>query len=92
MAAYFNSLNGIRLFLFFACMLFLPACSKDSAINKKDLLEQSLPQGKEELKKSLDQGEALLNDTQAKVDQAQDTYDGAKKVYDVGKEVYDAVK
>ena len=61
-------------------------------IDKKNFLEQSLPQGKEELKKSLDQGERLLNDTQEKVDKAQDTYDSAKNVYDTGKNVYEAVK
>lgn len=60
--------------------------------DKKTFLKQSLPQGKEEVKKDLEQGEALLDDTSANVDKAQDTIDGAKKIYDTGRDVYEQLK
>lgn len=61
-------------------------------IDKKDFLEQSLPRGKEEVKKSLEQGEQLLNNTKESVDGAEKTIDRAKDVYDTGKSVYDKLK
>ncbi len=64
----------------------------DEYENKRKLMEQSLPLGKEELKKSLNQGEELLEGTQSNIDKAQETYDTAGKIYNTGKEVYNTLK
>jgi len=60
-------------------------------MNKKNFFQTNLPQGKEELKKSLEQGEDLINNTQENVEDVKQTYDEAKEIYDSGKEIYNTL-
>lgn len=60
-------------------------------LDKKNFFQTNLPQGKEELKKSIEHGEDLFNNTKDNVDEAKQTYDEAKEIYDSGKEIYNTI-
>ena len=59
---------------------------------KKSQIESWLPQGQEEIKKSLDQGQALYDETKQNVDTAKETYDKAKDLYDKGQSAVEGVQ
>jgi len=65
---------------------------------KKSAIEAALPQGKEELKKGIEQGEQLYSDTSKtaeelnkKIEQAKKTADDVQKTYEQVKDIADKI-
>jgi len=54
----------------------------DEAVRRLNELNSVLPQAKEELKKSLEQGEKLYTETETNINNAQEKYEQTKEVID----------
>lgn len=69
---------------------------KDAVIKdyfkKKEQVEELLPQGKDEIKKSIEQGESLITETQKSVGDLQDKYQETKETVEGAQKKYEKVK
>ncbi|KKR07545.1 MAG: hypothetical protein UT32_C0009G0006 [Parcubacteria group bacterium GW2011_GWC2_39_14] len=61
-------------------------------INKREQVQNALPQGKEEIKKSLEQGETLLNQTQNTAADLKTKYEKAEDLYQKGVNTVDQLE
>jgi len=61
-------------------------------INKKMQFEEVLPQGKDEVKKGIEQGEDLFQNTKETLEDVQDKYEKAQEFYDEGKETLEKIQ
>jgi len=71
----------------------------DDYYKKKQQIQEVLPQGIDEVKKGLDQGQQLLDETQknaadlqSKIDETKATVENVQQKYDQAKETYDEIK
>jgi hypothetical protein len=64
----------------------------DTADALEKLNKEIIPKAKEELKKSLDQGENLYNETQGNVKNLTDQYDETKELIDDAGKIYTEIK
>lgn len=69
---------------------------KDPLINdyyqKKSAIEQALPQGKAELKKGIEQGEALYNETTGAAEDLNKKFDQAKETVETVQDTIETIK
>lgn len=59
---------------------------------KKSAIEQALPQGKAELKKGIEQGESLYNETTGAAEELNKKFDQAKETVEQVQDTVDAIK
>ena len=64
----------------------------DDYFNKKEQIEKILPQGKEEVKQGLEQGEQLIGETKENIENIQKKYDQAKDTIENVQEGYEKAK
>lgn len=61
-------------------------------LNKKMQLEKALPQGKEDVKQGIEQGEELFQETKETIENVHDKYEKAQEFYEEGKETLEKIQ